>query len=228
MGLPPEQPVAVRNEQRIEHDALARDAALALALQRPDLEQMDVMTRLLRQNRRAQKADLLPYLSLFGSYGYVGRRFQDLDDKGHDFWSASVSLNVPLFDGMLTRGLVQESAAAIRRNEIETQGLERQVRVEVVDLLDNLEAARANLGAAELNMDRADELLATSKLRLREGMTDYLTVLESEASRAQARQNLIQARYDVLTLTASLKRAVGVSPLLPFTAVTGLVKEGDR
>ena len=34
-----------------------------------------------------------PYLSVDGSYGYVGRKLEDLDDAGHDFWRATVALN---------------------------------------------------------------------------------------------------------------------------------------
>ncbi len=228
MGLPPESPVSIINEQRIETDSIDRDRILTLAARRPDLVQIDLTTDLLRQNRRAQKAEMRPYLTMNGSYGFVGRELGGLDDKGHDFWSASVALNVPLFDGLLTKGLVQETEASIRRTEVERMGMLRRIRVEVLDLLDNLEAARLNLEAAELNMARADDLLEISKLRLREGLTDYLTVLESESGRADARSNLIQARYDVVTLTASLKRAIGVSPLLPLAAVAEMPLEVER
>lgn len=228
MGLPPESPISIVAEQEVETDPVDRDLALRLASIRPDVIQMDLTADLLRQNRRAQKAEMRPYLSLNGSYGFVGRELSGLDDKGHDFWSASVALNLPLFDGLLTRGLVQETEASIRRTEVERSGLVRRVRVEVLDLLDNLEAARLNLAAAELNMDRAQELLEISKLRLREGLTDYLTVLESESGRADARSNLIQARYDVLTLTASLKRAMGVSPLMPLAQAVRLPAGEER
>jgi outer membrane protein TolC len=228
MGRDPESPLTVLNEQTVETEVLTRELALELAVRRPDVQQAEVMTDLLRQNRRAQKADMRPYLSMNGSYGYVGKRLEDLDDTGHDFWSANVALNVPIFDGLLTRGLVKQTEASILRNDAERNGLLKQVRVEVLDLLDRLEAARENLAAAELNMNRAEELLETSTLMLRHGKADYLTVLESEAGRAQARQNLIQARYDVLTTTAQLKRSIGVSPMLPLRAVAGLAEGASR
>lgn len=228
MGGEPEAPLSIRNEQRVETDGVARETALALAARRPDVMQAEVMSDLLRQNRRAQKSEMRPYLSMLGSYGYIGRRLKDLDDTGHDFWSASVALNVPLFDGLLTRGLVQQTEASILRTESERNGLLRQARVEVLDLLDGRDAARDNLRAAELNLARAEDLLETSILMLRHGKADYLTVLQSEAERSRARTNLIQARYDVLTTTASLKRAIGVSPLLPLAAVDGLVAGGSQ
>ena len=90
--------------------------------------------------------------------------------------------------------------------------------------LDNLAAARDNLYAARLNLVRSEDLLEQMTMRLRLGKTDYLTVLEAEASRSLARSNLIEARFEVLTLTASLKRAIGFSPMLPLTAIEGLVK----
>jgi outer membrane protein TolC len=228
MGRDPETPLTILNEQAVETDPVLRERALELALRRPDVQQGEVMSDLLRQNRRAQKADMRPYLSMNGSYGYVGKRLEDLDNDGHDFWSANVALNVPLFDGLLTRGLVKQTEASILRTEAERNGLLKNVRVEVLDLLDRLGAARENLTAAELNMRRADELLETSTLMLRLGKADYLTVLESEAGRAQARENLILARFDVLMTTAQLKRAIGVSPMLPLHAVDGLVSGGTR
>ncbi len=224
MGLPPDGPVAVVADTSVEWDPVDRERALALAMERPDLRAVDLLGAMLRQNRRVQKSEMRPYLSVDGSYGLVGRTLDTLDDTGHDFWRATVALNVPLFDGLLTRGNVRETEASIRRNEVASAGLRRQARVEVMNLLDELATARQNLRAARLNLERSRRLLEANRLRLKLGKTDYLTVLQSETGRAQARSNLIRARHDVLTLTAALKRAIGVSPLVPLAAVPGLVK----
>lgn len=224
MGREPDMPVSVFCEQPVELDPVDRDLALRMAIDRPDIRQMNHVSELLKQNRKAQKANLMPYFSSDASYGLVGRTVSDLNETGHDFWSASVSLNVPIFDGLLHRGSMQQTGASIRRNEADISGMKRAVRVEVLDLLSRLDAARQNLSAADLNMTRSEDLLETSKMMLRVGKTDYLTVLDAEANRSLANTNLIQARYDVLTLTASLKRAIGVSPMRPLTSVEGLVK----
>jgi cobalt-zinc-cadmium efflux system outer membrane protein len=223
MGRPADDPLTIRREQPIETEPIEVETALALALQRPDLQEVDIYTDLLRQNRKAQKAEMRPYLSLDGQYGYVGRRLDELDAKGHDFWRASIALNVPLFDGLLTKGLVKETDASIRRTETELTGQRRQVRVELLQLLADLEAGRSTLRSAQLNLEQAEEILAEMAMMLRLGTTDYLSVLEAEASRGLARSHLIEARYDVLTLTASLKRAIGISPLSSLRSVPGLV-----
>jgi outer membrane protein len=220
----PESPLSVRNEQVVERDGLNTERALELAVRRPELEQVALFSDILRRNRQAQKADMRPYISVDGAYGYVGRDLNSLTNNGHDFWRAAVALNVPLFDGLLTKGKVKETEASIRRTEAELSDRQRQVRVEVLELITSLETARQNLRAAELNLQRAEEALERMLLEYRLGRTDYLSALDAEANRSQARSNLIQARYEVLTLTASLKRAIGYSPLLPLTAIEGLVQ----
>jgi outer membrane protein TolC len=227
MGRTPATPVAIHEEQHVENDPVDRQKALELALQRPDLRQVELFSSMLRRNRQVQKSDMRPYLTIDGSYGWVARQLDELDRKGHDFWRAAVALNVPLFNGLLTRGQVKETEASIRRTENELSGLRRQVEVEVLELGDNLTAAQENLAAARLNLKRSEDLLEQFTLMLRLGKTDYLSVLEAEANRAQARSNLIEARYEVLALTASLKRALGFSPMTPLAALPDLVSAGS-
>ncbi|MFH1843843.1 MAG: TolC family protein [bacterium] len=224
MGVRPEQPLAIQNEQVLETGMVVQARALELALRRPDLTQVALLADILRKNRSAQKADMRPYLSLDGAYGYVGKEIGDLDNDGFDFWRASIAVNIPLFDGLLTKGKVKETEASIRRTEVELSDQKRQVRVEIVELLTNLEVAHDNLSAAQLNLERSEDVLERLLLMYRLGKADYLSVLDSEANRSEAQSNLIGARYEVLTLTASLKRAVGFSPLLPMTAIAGLVQ----
>jgi outer membrane protein len=224
LGRDPRTPLAIANEQPIESEPLDRDAAVALALTRPDLRAGDRFVALLGQQRKAQGADRWwPYLTLYGSYGRVGTDFDTQWDDGHEMWTVSAALNLPLFNGLLTSGQVHETKAQIRRVETELRGYRRQAQVQVLELLNNLDAARRTLAAAELNLDRAEEVLAERLLRYRLGESDYLSVLDADTSHLTARRTLIEARYQVLTLTAYLKRAVGHSPATPLTAIPGLV-----
>ncbi len=228
MGRRPEEPLSVANEQEIELGTVDNKVALKLAQLRPDLASVDVLTDILRRNRKAQKAENMPYLTVNGAYGYVGKKFDDIFVNGHDSWSASVAVNIPVFDGMLNRGLVAETEAQIRRTEAEQTGNRRLVQVEVLELLANLRLARGVLEAVELNQIRSEEVLDESLLMLEMGKINYVDVLVSEANRAEARSNVIDARYEVLTLTASLKRALGYSPLVALNSIPGLVTEVVR
>jgi outer membrane protein TolC len=228
MGRRPETPLRVANEQIVERDSLVESRALELAQVRPEIEATAMFIDIQHKNKQAQKADLLPYLSMFGSFGYVGKTADTVFDDGHDTWRASVALNIPIFDAMLTRGKVAETEGRIRRYEAELTGRRRDVQVEAMEILANLRMARQVLDAVILNLERAEEVLAESLLMLQMGKINYLDVLVSEANRAEAQSNVIDARYEVLVLTSSLKRAVGYSPLVPLNSIPGLVAEVSR
>ncbi len=222
MGRDPAAPLTLVNEQPLELLPIDREGALQLARRRPELEAVERLVGMLGNQRRAQTAEARPFLSLYGSYGWVGTEFDRQFDAGHEQWTASVALNVPLFNGLLTRGQVSETRARIRRTQIELRGWRRQAEVQVLGILNELETARRNLGAAEMNLTRAEEALEEGLLMYQLGKAAYLSVLDAEANHLIARRTLIQARYQVLTLTASLKRAVGHSPARPLSTIAGL------
>lgn len=226
MGRDPVAPLAIAADTVLELDELDRDRALALAQARPELAAMDRLLGMLGRQRQAFSADSRPYLTLYGSYGRVGTTFDTQWDDGHQSWLASVAVNVPLFSGLLTKGRVDEARAQIRRTEAELAGYRRQAQVLVLELLNNLEAARQNLTAADLNLERAQEALAESMLMYQLGQASYLAVLDAESNHLAARRIRLEARYQVLTLTAGLKRATGHSPAIALSAITGLTVAG--
>ena len=228
MGRRPETPLRIANEQAVELDPLVESAALELAQNRPELAALALTIDILGRNRQVQKADRLPYLTLSGSYGYIGKTIDTVFDEGHDTWRATAGLTIPIFDGLLTKGLVDETDARIRRSEAELTGLRRDVQVEVLEILANLRLARDLLDAVQLNLERGEEVLDESLLMLQLGKVNYLDVLLAESNRAEARNNVIEARYTVLTLTAALKRAIGWSPMVPLREIPGLVAEVQR
>ncbi len=226
LGREPGASLAIANEADLELDAIDRDRVLDLAAGRPELAAMQLLLGMLARQRQAFTADSRPYLSMHGSYGRVGTTLGTLGDDGHETWLASVALKVPLFTGLSTKGRVDETRAQIRRAEAELAGARRQAQVLALEILNNLEAARQNLRTADLNLERAEEALAESLLMYELGRTGYLTVLDAEANHVAARRIRLEARYQVLTLTAALKRAVGHSPAAPLSGLNAPTTSG--
>ena len=126
---------------------------------------------------------------------------------------------------MASKPPVTKTNARIRRSEVELSGNRRRVQVEVLQLLANLEMARELLAAVELNLERSEEVLDETLLLLELGKINYLEVLVAESNRAQALGSVIDARYEVFSLTASLKRSLGWSPLVSLAEIPGLTPE---
>ena len=219
LGRDPLEPISIERALEIETSPIEPAALTRFVQERPDVQQIGVWEKILRKNRGAQKSMHRPYLSMEGSYGYVGREIDTITEEGHDFWSARVALSVPLFDGLLTRGQVKETEAAIRRTQLEALDVRRQAELEILAVAGDLQASRSTLAAAELNEARAADALRQMTLRYELGKAEYLDVLNAEYDRFAARSNVIQAKYDVLRLTASLKRALGVSPEQPLSII---------
>jgi len=228
LGRDPQAPLSLANEAEVEDAAIDRGQALALATTRPDLQALDQVVAMLDRQYQTQSSERWwPYLSLYGSYGWVGTAIDSQFDDGHESWTVSAAVNLPLWNGQRTTGELRQTRAQIRRTEIELDGYRRQAQVAVLTVLNNLEAARQTLAAAQLNLDRAEEARSESLLMYRLGQTSYLSVLDAESGHLTARRTLIEARYQVLTLTAALKRAVGHAPSVSLHAIPGLVAGAD-
>lgn len=219
MGREAWAPLTVQTAAEVELAPLPSTLPAGGLSARGDLRQLSLLEAILRKNRGAQKSEHRPYLSANAAYGYVARELGELGDTGHDTWSTGVTLTVPLFDGLATRGKVKETEAAIRRTGYEYREALRQAEQELAASLGALVAARTNLAAAALNEDAAAEVLTQTQQRYALGKADYLSVLDAQTQRRLARQNGIQARAEVLTLTASLKRQLGHDPREPLADV---------
>jgi outer membrane protein TolC len=219
LGRDPLTPLGVVATFPLEDEQVSAELALDLALRRPDVQAQRLQTDLYELQRGVAKANNHPYLTIEGQYGYVTRELAELTDEGHDFWRGAVTLHLPIFDGLTTRGQAKEAEAAIRRNEFRVDEIEMQVRDEVLSSLEELAIARANLEAAVLNMQRAEDAFVQISLRYELGKGDNLQVLNAQSDRFTARSTLIDARYQVLSSLATLKRAMGVSPRLPLSFV---------
>ena len=225
LGRAPLTPIAVVATFPLEGQTLAAERALELALRRPDLEVQRRTTELYELQRGVAAANLHPYLTVEGQWGYVTRELSDLTDDGQDFWRAGITLHVPIFDGFRVKGEKREAEAEIRRNQIAVDALEASIQDEVLDAVENLEIARADLRAAQLNLTRADDAYIQISLRYELGKADNLDVLNAQAERFTARSTVIEARYDVLVSLATLKRAIGVSPTVPLASLTAGASE---
>ena len=218
----PLTPVSVVATFPLESAQVPQQLALELAARRPDLEVQRRQNDFYRLQHGVASAQNHPYLSMDGQWGFVTRDLGELTDDGRDFWRAAITLHLPLFDGLRTKGQKQEAAAQLRRNEIRVREFEREVRDEVLGALDELAIAREDLAAAELNLQSADLAFQQISLRYELGKADNLSVLNAQSERFTARTILIDARYRVLTSLATLKRAIGFSPELPLVSILAL------
>ena len=181
----------------------------AVARHRPDVAAAERFAAAQGALVGAAKASYLPRLIIGGSVGYAAPDFNAVGNQGTLRYAVGPVLTWPA----LNLGRVKaEVDAAQAREDVARAQYGRVVLAAMEDMETNLARYRATrvqverLQEASAASERAAEL---ARMRFREGITDFLQVLDAERTQLEAQDRLAQGRIDAATAYAALYKAVG-------------------
>lgn len=176
---------------------------------RPDIAYAQANLAAARFNVQAVKADLLPSITLTGSAGYTSEALHELFDPVGRFWQLATGLSQPIFDLYGLRGQLEEERAVYME-------LFANYRLAVLsgfqDVDDELVAVRKTAEQESLqqrSVEAAARAYNISQARLREGIIDLQTLLNTEQTLFSARDALATARLSRLEAVVGLFQALG-------------------
>jgi NodT family efflux transporter outer membrane factor (OMF) lipoprotein len=191
----------------------------------PEVVPVGVPTDLLRRRpdiRRAERqlaaatarvgvatADLYPKFTLIGSFGFDASKFSQVANWDSRYWSIGPSITWPVFNAGRIRANVQV------QNEGQAQALttyEQTVLQALEDVEDALvaysrEQTRRQSLSDAVGANRQSVDLATQQYR--QGVVDFLTVLEAERSLYGAQDALAQSDAQIASDLVALYKAMG-------------------
>jgi outer membrane protein len=193
-------------EREADADALIREALRA----RPLVERARTVVRLREEDLVAARSGTRPDLRARASYsGANSYGFVSFDDDWEWHWNAGLVLSWDLWDGGLTRGLVDEKRYERDKSIALLEDVGRAVRTEVrsacLDLARAAEAVEAGRGTVAL----AEKGLAIARSRYENGLATYLEYTDSTVALSTARLSERQALRDHAAAWALLRYAVG-------------------
>ena len=209
-GLPLGSSVTLTDPLRFEIETLPTiESSVAQAEDnRAEVRVAEAQVTMSNYEKRAAQAEQQPWLEFFGDYGMSGITPTNTDLPTR---RVAVQLNVPIFNGGLTRGRIQ--VATSRKSQAELQlasvrgQVEEDVRLAFADLRTTAEAVRA----ADLSVTLASRELEMARDRFRSGVGDNIEVVTAQAALANARLDQVTALavYNGarLNLAAALGRA---------------------
>lgn len=213
-NLPPEiwEDIPLRLTDRMEAQPYTTElpAAIARALeQRPELAALRKEVGLAKENLVTARALRKPSVQLFTGYG--GRNSIFSDDLGREVsgWFAGAQLNWDIFDGLYTKGRIDQAKALQRRAEFDLDDNTRRVELEVRTAFSNFVEARELLDSQQKVQEQAEEALRLATVRGEAGTGTQLDVLNAQTALTQARTTQIEALHDYAVARARLERAVG-------------------
>ena len=175
-------------------------------IQRDDLLALKHRAESLKKTAEVAKATYKPQVSLSGSYLHHNNRI--LIDN--DVFSAQVSMIWKIFDGGVSSydsNKFKRQASSVNALEAELKGI---VKMQVTQAWLALEAARERYRMTGINIEQAEENLASSKNRYQAGLITSTEVLEAEKLRTQAHTSHDNATYDTAFAALQIKYVAGI------------------
>lgn len=176
---------------------------------RPDILSAEEQLRAARANVGAARAAFFPSISLTASTGFASTDLGDLFKSGSFLWSVGPSLSLPIFDWGRRKGNLD---VAVARTDVAVANYEKTVQVAFQEVADALAGRRylAEQVAAQQQATTAQRRLAAlAQSRYRNGVANYIEVLDAERNLFEAEQTLISARRTELENLVALYIALG-------------------
>jgi len=180
----------------------------------PELAALEHRAAALRHNLNLQRAGRWPVFQLTGSFTLQSEWSNDfVPDTDYIARSAAVgvSFNIPIFDGLETKGRIGRARADLRAAELEVERVSREKDLLVRSAWLSLESALAALEGREESVRLAEEAYRLALVRLRNGLATPLERLDAELALTTARGQRAEALYACNVALAGLELATGLS-----------------
>jgi len=178
-------------------------------LSRPDVRAARTRLKAAQDGLRAAKSGRYPFVQANGMRDKSqGTRFPLTESIVID--SATVSVNVPIFDGELTRGRILEAQGQERKASYELAALDQTVELQVSRAYSVVANARSVLEATETAVRQATEALAISEEGYRLGIRTYIELMDAQLALTEARTNRVKAHRDYSVARSRLDQAQGL------------------
>ena len=196
-------------------DSLTLPADLPVSLpsklveQRPDIRQYSALLHQATAQIGVATANMLPQLTLSGSYGGVATQFSNMFSPSATVWSAIAGVSQPIFKGGQLKHQRRAAVAAAQEAAANYQSTVITAFQNVSNTLYALQADADALAAQTAAESSAAESLKLVHAQFTSGGASYLQVLTAEQSYQTSAVALVKARAQRYADTAALFQALG-------------------
>jgi outer membrane protein len=159
-------------------------------------------------NVKVAEGSLLPTLSVSGTLSHS----ENSSGTGSrsDSASAVARLSVPIYQGGEASSKVRQAKEVLGQRRIELDSARDQIRQAVISAWGTLDAARAQIRAAESQVSAENQLLSGIIEQQKVGQQTTLDVLNAQQELLTARVSQVSAQHDRVIASYALLAAVGM------------------
>jgi len=183
-----------------------------LLQRRPDVRSAERRLAAATERQGVAVASLFPQVSVSGFVGFLAGRGSLFFTGDSRAWSVSPGLSWSAFDLGRARARVRGSSAATEEALASYEDTVLRALEETDNSLANYHAQQAQLIKLDDQARESKRAADIARLRYREGVIDFLQLLDAERTQLQAEDSVAQSERDVYVAVIALYKALGGVP----------------
>ncbi len=207
LGLDPRTPLQL---EKLLAPEIQKDLQ---GVSRSELTQLEQQEKAIGINDRILSSDLKPKLDFNANYGWQAGKTDNLFHEPYETWRLSLTLKVPIFDGLRSSGKRAQNRAVLEQVRQQKVDLERQIQVQQQTARREIQKAIALLEAATKAHDAGNEALRVSRESFDQGLITSLDLLQAERTERQMESARVRAQLGVWSALFDERRSLGLPPL---------------
>lgn len=210
LEIPLNSPRDVVGALRDAPGALPMSDPFSLAMEhRPDLVAARRMMAVQREAVRIAQSGSRPTIVAFGQGKYANPDRSNASDW-EESWMVGVRAEMPIFDGLQTRGKVQQARARLRQAELRYEDTASQIRLEIAQAEADIETARRLVDALAQNVAESEASLQLARRAYEEGLQEQIDVITAQLALMNSKHRHASALYQQTMAQRALELAAGI------------------
>jgi len=163
-------------------------------------------------NVKRYKMGYAPSVSAFFTHQYQIQRNNLFDKDEAGFFPISIigaSVNVPIFDGFNKDSKIKMAEIDRKKINLQLKQFELASTLELENARVAYKNAKERLTNQQKNLDLAERILNTTKVKYKEGIGSSMEITTAEQELYRTQANYMNAVYDVAVAIADLERILG-------------------
>jgi len=174
---------------------------------------LQTQIQLQEYNVKRYRSGRIPTLVAYGNLSTTAYRNQfDVFDQSTSWYPTALigaTLNVPLFDGNQRRAKIIQENYNLKKIQNELHNFEQAAGLEIDRSRSNLLDALNALQIQEDNLELANEIVKTTRLKYEQGVGTNIEVLDAETKLTESQVNYFNAIYESLIAKIDMEKALG-------------------
>lgn len=190
-------------------EGLSAGIPLQMLSNRPDVMQAEAALKQAFYYTNEARSYFYPSVTLSGSIGWTNSGGGAISNPGAWLWQVVGSLTQPIFNQGKNKARLDIAKAQQQEAQLTFQQTLLDAGIEVNNTLASHQTARAKATVYKKQVEQLESAVASTKLLMKHGTTNYLEVLTAQQSLLQAQLNQVSNRFDEIQSIINLYSALG-------------------